>query len=340
MIGERCIGTGERPYIIAEIGVNHDGDANRAGELVDAAVAAGATAVKFQYFRAERLLGSAARLATYQRDTGAASPTALLEPLELGLDTMANLVDRAHRSGAHALLTLFSLEDIDAANALPWDAWKVASPDVVNRPLLEGLAGTSRPLIVSTGAAHEDEVRRAVAWLDGHPLALLQCVSSYPTPDADARLGAIRALAAFAPGPVGYSDHTTALDTGALAVAAGAAILEKHLTWDTGAAGPDHAASIDARDFTTYVAEAERAWRMLGDDRKTTGPSEDDVRVVSRQSLTTTRSLPEGSTLERHDLTVRRPGTGIPAAELDQTIGRRLARSVDAGATLCAEDLA
>lgn len=339
IIADRPIGPGQRPYTIAELGVNHDGSVERAAELIDAAGQAGASAIKLQYFNAFRLLGSDARLAAYQRHGGAADPVDLLEPLQLPLEDMTTLIDRAHAAGLHALVTLFSIEDVESADELEWDGYKVASPDLVNRPLVERLAATGRPLILSTGASSEDEIRRTIGWLEGRVVGLLQCVSCYPTTEETAQLGAIAALRAIAPGPVGYSDHTTAVDTGALAVAAGATILEKHLTWSTSAPGPDHAASIDGAQLKHYVAGADRAASMLGDGRKSVQACEQDVRLVSRQSLTLTRSRAAGTTLTRDDLTIRRPGTGLPPTALEETIGRTIACDLERGATLRQEDL-
>ena len=182
-IGDRVIGPDAPPYVIAELGVNHDGRPDRALALTDAAAAAGADAVKLQYFRAERLLSRRAGLARYQADGGAADVATMLRGLELDLDAMIAVADRAHARGLHAVVTPFSVETVDALAGQPWDAIKIASPDVVNRPLIERAMALGRPLLVSTGAATPEEVERAAAWLAGHPHVLLQCVSAYPAAD-------------------------------------------------------------------------------------------------------------------------------------------------------------
>jgi N-acetylneuraminate synthase/N,N'-diacetyllegionaminate synthase len=338
VVGGRAIAPGAPPYVIAELGVNHDGALARALDLVAAARRAGADAVKVQWFEARRLMGRAARLAAYQLGRGAADAHGLLEGLELSARDLAQVAGRARALGLHAIATVFSAEHAAPA-AAHFDALKVASPDVVNRPLLEAIMATGRPLLVSTGASDLDEVGQVTAWLGGHPHLLLHCVSAYPAPDDSAALAGRLAMGRISPRALGYSDHTSAIDTGALAVASGACVLEKHLTWDRAAAGPDHAASLDPESFARYVAAAHRAWRMLGPQRKEVLPIEIEVRDVSRQSLTATSALPPGHVLRAADLTVKRPGSGIAPARLDETVGRRLARAVEADMPLREEDL-
>ncbi len=331
-ISGRTVGDAEPPYIIAELGVNHDGSLDRALRLIEDAAAARADAVKFQYFRADRLMGRASRLAAYQRDAGESDPVEMLRRLELSQDEMSRIVDAAHNAGLHALVTVFSVELVAEAAAIAWDAFKVASPDIINRPLLDRLASVGKPLILSTGAAALDEVRRALAWLRGahDRLALLHCVSAYPTAPEDASLGGICALRTIFDGPVGYSDHTQLVQTGGLAVALGASILEKHLTYDPDAAGPDHAASLDSTGLALYVTMAQQAGTLIGPPTKTVRRAESDVRHVSRQSITTTRPLPAGHRVGPDDLTIKRPGTGLEPWRLDDVIGRTTAAPIDA----------
>ena len=330
-----------RPYIIAELGVNHDGSPARAMELVEAAGAAGADAVKVQWFEAARLLSRAARLAPYQqRPGGPATAGELLRALELTPSQIGAVVERAHDLGLHAIVTLFSLEHIAEASALSWDAFKTASPDVINRPLIEALMALGTTLLVSTGAASLVEIEAVTEWLGDHPHVLMHCVSAYPTPDDSAALAGRLALCRINPRALGYSDHTTAVDTGALAVAGGACVLEKHLTYDRSATGPDHAVSLDPEGFREYVRLAHRAARMRGAARKEILDIEREVRTVARQSLTAARDLPAGHVLDRGDLTIKRPGTGIPPARLEVTLGRRLAEPIDADLPLTEEHLA
>lgn len=338
-IGEREIQLGSEPYIIAELGVNHDGSLSRALELVEAAHHAGADAVKLQWFETDRLLSSAARLAQYQQQAGVNDPFAMLRGLELGPHEMQTIVESAHGLGLHTIVTVFSLELVGPADRLPWDAYKVASPDVINRPLIERLMSTGKPLLVSTGAADAQEIQSVTQWLGSHPHVLMQCVSAYPTPDESAALAGIRGLSDATSVLLGYSDHTTATDTGALAVAAGASILEKHLTLNRTGPGPDHATSLEPAQFAAYVRLAHRAHAMLGESGKRVLAIEQDVRSASRQSIVVTRRLDAGHVITRDDLTIKRPGIGIEPWRMDEIIGRRLARTVEADTPLVMRDL-
>ncbi len=340
-IGDRHIGLQHPPYVIAEIGVNHDGDPDRSVLLTERAAEAGADAVKLQLFETDRLMSKAARLAAYQKNAGETDPFAMLRRLELTIDQMEPTVRRAHELGIHAIVTVFSVELVAVAERLPWDAYKSASPDIVNRPLLDAMAATGRPLIVSTGASTLAEVTRAAGWLEGvrDRLAMLQCVSGYPAPDA--ALGGIRAIAEATGLAVGYSDHTESVETGALAVSAGAALLERHVTHDIRAAGPDHAASLEPEAFARYALLARRATRGAGEGaaKKAVLECEQDVRTVSRQSLVAVRDLAAGEVLARDDLTIKRPGTGIEPWRVDEVVGRALARDVAADMPLVEDDL-
>jgi N,N'-diacetyllegionaminate synthase len=370
-IGTREINREQPPYIIAELGVNHDGSLERALELTRLAAEAGADAVKLQYFEAGRLMSRGAQLAAYQKAAGEVNPFEMLRRLEMTIDDMAKVVSLAHDLGIHAIVTVFSPELVEIADRLPWDAYKTASPDIVNKPLIDALGATGRPLIISTGASTIDEVSRALTWMDGwhDRVALLQCVSSYPTPADFSELGGIRALAKIFTGPVGYSDHTAGVYMGAAAVGCGAMILEKHLTYDRAAKGPDHAASLEhtrLRHYKTLARQAHAHWRPgslgisfsagdaegrdelqrienqleVSDGTKRVLPIEADVRRNSRQSLFPSRPLAAGHVLARGDLTTKRPGIFISPHHIDAIIGRSLASDVDPNVPLMPEDIA
>lgn len=353
------------PYIIAELGVNHNGSLETALELTRGAADAGADAIKLQLFRADLLMSRASTLAEYQSAAGETDPRAMLRRLELSVEQLAPIVALAHDLDIHAIVTVFNLELVESANGLAWDAFKTASPDIVHRPLLEALAATNRPLIVSTGASTLREVGRALNWLRHRrdDLAVLQCVSCYPTPDSDAELGGILALQDIFPGPVGYSDHTAGINVVADAVRLGARILEKHFTLDKDAKGPDHAASLTPGEFAQYCDAARGAFAAARSDNPKPGAKrtnkststrtlpkpqnaasstdphalhekypalkrvisiEEDVRRVSRQSIIAHRDLPKGHILQREDITFKRPGTGLAPWELDSILGQPL----------------
>ncbi|MDX2145898.1 MAG: N-acetylneuraminate synthase family protein [Planctomycetota bacterium] len=333
-------------YVIAELGVNHDGDVERALSLVDAAKKAGADAIKVQVFRAELLLSGDATLAAYQAGAGEHDPGAMLRRLELPMESLARVARAARSAGLQAIATVFSLPLVREAEAIGFDAYKVASPDIVHRPLLEALVRTGRPLILSTGAATLGEVRRAREWLGEtwSRAGVLQCVSSYPTTRENAALEAMADLAALTPAAVGYSDHTTEIDAGADAVRMGATILEKHLTYDSGAPGPDHAASLDPVQFEQYVAWAREAADLPRAVARATGAKrvlecERDVRRSSRQSCVAARDLRAGQTLTIDDVVFKRPGTGLPPYRLVDALGRTLERDVTADRVIHPEDV-
>ena len=336
-IEDRIIAAAQPAFVIAEIGVNHDGSVQRALELVTAAAGCGADAVKIQIFRANALMHASATFAEYQKDRAKAeNPIDMLRRYELATDDLKRVVQRTRELKMVPLATPFSPADMEIIEALRLPAIKIASPDLVNRPLLERAASTRKPLLISTGAASMEEVQTTAKWLAewGCRHALLHCISTYPTPDEQANLCWVTELARHFNCPIGYSDHTTNPLSGALAVAAGACIVERHLTYDRAAKGPDHAISSDPRQFERYVKLIREAQALRGLEGKRVLVSEQDVRRVSRQSLVLRRTLKPGETLKAEDLTVQRPGTGLPAAMITQAIGKRIVKPVTAGSLL------
>jgi sialic acid synthase SpsE len=350
VIDSRRWGGGDRVMVVAELGVNHDGSVARAIELTEAAAVAGADAIKLQVFCADRLMNASAEFAAYQVGvTGstpstcsgqaglpqANSPRDMLRRYELGDDDLRKIVGHARDLGLAVIATPFSPEDVARLVKLDLSAVKIASPDLVNWPLLRAAAAMGKPLLVSTGAATIDELRRSVAWLaQWHAMvALLHCVSAYPVGDEWAHVSWIRELATFG-WAVGYSDHATDELAGALAVAAGAAVIEKHLTLDREAPGPDHAASADVAGFGRYVKLIRRAEKLMGHGAKRVLEIERDVRRVSRQSVVARRGIRAGAAIVEADVTVQRPGTGIGAAEFEGVIGRAVQRDIAAGTIL------
>lgn len=367
-IGERQIGLNHPPYVIAEIGVNHDGEVSRALELTDAAAEAGADAVKLQYFETDRLMSKAAKLAAYQKAAGETDPISMLRRLELTLGEMALVVERAHARGIHAIVTVFSTELVDGAQTLAWDAYKTASPDLVNYPLIRRLIETGMPLILSTGAAEWTEVQFTYHDLIepiSERCAMLQCVSSYPTPRENAAIAGMLGLdheLLWRGGSFGYSDHTSDLDTGALAVRIGANMLEKHLTYNRSAVGPDHSASLEPLLFAQYVQIARGAPRdgrldssvedlkhpdeallasdpAYGPPEKRVLDCERDVREVSRQSIVAVRQITKGEIISASDLTMKRPGTGLLGSDWDNVVGMQAARAIEADRPIESDDL-
>jgi N-acetylneuraminate synthase/N,N'-diacetyllegionaminate synthase len=332
-----------RVCVIAELGVNHDGDVKRALELTDAAADADADAIKLQRFDPDHLLSNQAGLAAYQDEAGEGARggvRAMLKRLMLDDEGFTAVRARAKQHGLAFIVTPFSLPDVAALARFEPDAVKIASPDAVNTPLLEAAARLQLPMLISTGTCDLDELDAAAQAVRRSNGALLQCVSAYPTDEASAALGGIAALRQRFGVPVGYSDHTPSTHTGAWAVAAGACVLEKHLTHDRDATGPDHAASLDPGDLAAYVVQARAAAAALGPIRKACLDREREVRQLSRQSVCVVRDLPAGHVVRMEDVTIKRPGTGIPARQLQQVVGRTLKNAVRGNDLLREEDLA
>jgi N-acetylneuraminate synthase/N,N'-diacetyllegionaminate synthase len=330
----RTLGAGPA-FVIAEAGVNHNGDLDLARRLIDAAAEAGADAVKFQTFRTDALVSGTAPKARYQVETtgGGESQRAMLARLELGAEAHATLRDHAAGRGLVFFSTPFDEASADLLERLGVELLKVPSGEVTNVPLLRHVAAKRRPILLSTGMSTLDEVAAAVETIRAAgdpPLAVLHCVSAYPAPVEHTNLRAMDTLRARFGCPVGLSDHTLGIEIALAAVARGAAVLEKHLTLDRTLPGPDHRASLEPADFAALVRGVRAIEAALGDGDKRPMPSEIDTREVARRSLVAARPLPAGHRLAAVDVAVKRPGTGIPPGQLDRVVGRRLSRAVAA----------
>jgi N-acetylneuraminate synthase/N,N'-diacetyllegionaminate synthase len=343
-IGGRRIGPGERPYVIAEAGVNHNGDPELAGRLVDAAAQAGADAVKFQTFRADSLALDDAPLAEYQRKRGMAqSQVEMLRGLELPVEALAALRTRAMDHGLAFLSSPFDVDSVEVLLRLGVPAIKIGSGDLTNLFLLRAVADRGIPVLLSTGMATIDEVDRAMADLGAHgdpDVVLLQCVSLYP---ADAAMVDLRAMAMLQKRygvPVGFSDHTIGLGAPVAAAALGAAVIEKHMTLDRSMPGPDHAASLEPESFGEMVSAIRDAHAALGTGAKAPVPEERAIRGVVRRSIVVARPIGAGSVVSAGDLTALRPDGGLSPLRLDEVVGRSAARDLAVGHVLAADDLA
>ncbi len=312
--GKSAIGVGHPTYVIAEAGVNHDGKLAQALKLIDAAKSAGANAVKFQAFAAEKLVTRAAAACDYQKqhDHHSHSQRAMLERLELSAAQFAALHRHAQDVSIDFLATPFGIDELHMLTDLGVPAIKLASPDLVNVLLIEAAAATGLPLIVSTGAALDDEIDETVFHFQRlgafDRLTLLHCVSSYPTPLGEANLGRIRMLASRHRVPVGFSDHTRESTTGALAVAAGALVLEKHLTLDRAADGPDHFFSLDPASMSAYVAAVRAAESVMGDGSVRLSDTQLETRTLARSHVVAAARIAPGRLLTPENITIKRTG--------------------------------
>ncbi|MFH0954145.1 MAG: N-acetylneuraminate synthase [Verrucomicrobiota bacterium] len=341
-IAGRLVGPGQPCFVIAEAGVNHNGDMALARALVDAAAAAGADAVKFQTFRAANIVTREAPQADYQKaHTGIEeSQYDMLKRLELTEDAHRELLEYCRARHLLFLSAPFDEESADFLDQLQMAAFKVPSGEITNLPFLAHLARKHKPLIVSTGMANEQEVAsavRAVREENNDQLILLHCVSTYPADPSDANLRAMGTLARAFRVPVGFSDHTLGTEVSLAAVALGACVIEKHFTTDRALPGPDHRASLEPHELSALVKGIRKVESALGHGRKEPVPGEANVASVARKSLVAARSIAAGERLSENMIAVRRPGTGLPPTSRRELIGRRAKVDIPAGALFTRE---
>jgi N-acetylneuraminate synthase/N,N'-diacetyllegionaminate synthase len=333
-------------FLIAEVGVNHNGSLDMAVKMAREAVACGAHCVKFQTFKAERVASAAAPKARYQLETTASSESqlAMLKSLELPDEAWAGLMAACAEAGAMFLSTPYGPEDADFLERLGIEAFKIASGQVVEPTFLRHVARKGRPVILSTGMATLAEVDQAVRTLREAnpvywenqgaplpPLTVLQCTTDYPSRIEDANLRAMPALGAALQVPVGYSDHTPDEIAAVAAVALGATIVEKHFTLDKTLPGPDHAASADPAEFRRLAAAVRQAALALGHGRKEPCARERENLPNMRRGCVAARDLAAGMVLGAGDVAFRRPLQGVPAAQVDLLLGRTLRQDVGQG---------
>ncbi|MDE2606826.1 MAG: N-acetylneuraminate synthase [Burkholderiales bacterium] len=327
-------------FVIAEAGVNHDGEVDRALALCDAARDAGADAVKFQTFRAEDLVLPGAPTAQYQqRQTGEQDQFAMLRKLELSPAQHERIRDHCAAIGIEFFSTPFSLEAVDLLVALGVRRMKLPSGELTHRALLERACATGLPVLLSTGMATLEEVREALGWARGvrgslAGVTVLHCTSAYPAPDEALNLRAIVTMREALGLPVGYSDHSLGIEAALAAVSLGATVIEKHLTLDRTLPGPDHAASLEPGEFAAMVRGIRRVTAMLGDGVKAPRPEEQDAARVARRSVVAAVDIPAGAVLQAAMLACRRPATGIPPREWDRVVGRTARAAIPAGSVL------
>lgn len=326
-----------RCFIIAEAGVNHNGDPDLARRLVEAAADAGADAVKFQTFSAARLVSRAARKAEYQQRTSGAQESQfdMLQRLELPLEAHRELMDLCQQRGLEFLSTPFDEEAADFLAELGVRRFKVASGELTNHRFLRHLAAKGLPLICSTGMATLGEVEAALAAIgDQCDVTLLHCTSNYPAAPETANLLAMDTMFRAFGVPIGYSDHTMGIAISTAAVALGAAVIEKHLTLDRTLPGPDHEASLLPEEFSALTDAIRLVERALGDGRKRPAASEAEVARVARRSLVAACDLAAGTVLSEEMLTTRRPADGLPPAWSEQLTGLKTRAPIAAGTVI------
>jgi N,N'-diacetyllegionaminate synthase len=337
-IAGRQIGTGHACYVIAEAGVNHNGDMELAHRLVDAAKAAGADAVKFQAFVTEELVTAQAPKADYQKALTGTDDNQyrMLKALELSAPQQAEVKAHCDKIGIAYLCTPYDYPSAKMLDQMDVAAFKIASTDTTNTPFLSYLAQFKRPVILSTGLSTLAEVEAAVASLAEArgKLALLHCTSEYPAPPEQANLRAMQTLSQAFGMPTGFSDHTAGIGLSPAAVAAGACLLEKHFTLDRNLPGPDHQASVEPSELAELLRQVRLTELALGDGIKRQMPCEIGNKQRMQKSLVVRRDLKAGHVLTDADLACKRPATGLAPSSWVQVLGKRLAKDIAADSVL------
>lgn len=337
-IADRQLGPDAPPLVIAEIGNNHDGSIRQAEALIQAAADAGAGAVKFQ-----------THIADCEMLPSTPTPPHFDEPrfqftkrMELSEDDHLHLKAFAEHRGLVWFSSPFSVEAVELLERVGCPAYKVASGEVTNPPLLEAIAATGKPVLVSSGMSGIDDVERALATLRGGSgeLLVMQCTSAYPCPPEDVNLRAMVAMGERFGTLVGLSDHTPDVWASVAAVALGAIAIEKHFTLSRYLYGPDHKASLTPDDLARLVAGVAEVYAALGSADKPRDPALDPVRNTFEKSVVSAVRIERGSVIDGSMLTTKRPGNGIPALRIGEVVGRQAARTIEANELVEAEDLA
>ncbi len=347
-------------YIVAEAGVNHNGNLELAHRLIDCAANAGVNAVKFQTFNAEKLVTKTTPKAKYQQDTTdpTESQLEMLKKLELSNEWYLELFNHAQSLGVEFLSTPFDFDSLDFLKDFEMPFFKVASGELTNSPLLWSFARLGKPLVVSTGMATMSEVEQALAvishafnteheprsmnevwqaWSNSRcrmrlkdRVTLLHCTSQYPTPMSEVNLKSMHALKSFGL-PVGYSDHTEGIMVPLAAVALGATLIEKHFTLDKKMPGPDHKASLEPLELAAMVRQIRDLEKAMGDGVKSPQQSELNVRLAARQYIVAAKNIRSGQVIAKADLSTARTGGGMPASLLWDLVGQVSSRDYLAG---------
>jgi sialic acid synthase SpsE len=325
-IGERIVGDGQPCYVIAEAGANHNRDLGMGKTLVDVAADAGADAVKFQTYSAETLYSKHTPRFSYLDGVSDQDTWDLIKSIELPREWQAELAAHAAARGIQFLSTPFDHRAVDELAALGVPAYKIASFEIVDLPLIGHAAARGRPMIISTGLATYEDIADAVqacASAGNRDVVLLQCASLYPAPPARMNLRAMATMRAAFDVPVGLSDHSLGIHVAVAAAGLGAAVVEKHFTLDRTLPGPDHPFAVEPGELREMVRQIREVEAALGDGLKL-GPAAEELEMheKARRSLVAARAIPAGTVIDRGMIAIKRPGSGIRPKFVDLVVGR------------------
>ncbi|SES84618.1 N-acetylneuraminate synthase [Natronincola peptidivorans] len=331
-------------FIIAEAGVNHNGDLKLAKKLVDAAAEAKCDAVKFQTFKAKWGLIKSAKKAAYQvKNTGQEETQyEMVKKLELSEQDHRELIAYCTTKKIIFLSTPFDRESVDLLHRLHISMFKIASGEITNKPLLKYIAKKQKPMILSTGMSTLGEVEEALTWIyeeDNTQVTLLHCTSNYPTDMKDVNLRAMETLKKAFQVDVGYSDHTLGIEVPIAAAALGAKVIEKHLTLDKEMEGPDHKASLEPHELRQMVDSIRNIESALGSGIKKVAEGEKDTRIVARKSIVARQKITRGEVIAEEMLCIKRPGNGIPPKYMGQIVGQKAIKDIEEDTLISIEDI-
>ncbi len=325
-IGDRWVGDGEPCFVIAEAGANHNRDLGMGKALIDVAADAGADAVKFQTYSAETLYSKHTPRFSYLEGVSDQDTWDLIKAIELPREWQADLAAHAKARGIHFLSTPFDHRAVDELEALGVPAYKIASFEIVDLPLIGYTAARRRPMIISTGLASYEDIADAVATCaraGNRDVVLLQCASLYPAPPARMNLRAMATMRAAFNVPVGLSDHSLGIHVAVAAAGLGASVVEKHFTLDRKLPGPDHPFAIEPGELSEMVRQIREVEAALGDGLKLgPAPEEMEMHEKARRSLIAARAIPRGTAIDRSMIAIKRPGFGIRPKFIDLVVGR------------------
>ncbi|MBW4827970.1 MAG: N-acetylneuraminate synthase [Clostridiaceae bacterium] len=313
-------------FIIAEAGVNHNGDINIAKKLVDEAFRAGADAIKIQTFRAEDLVTKDAPKAEYQKKSvGEGNQYTMLKKLELSFEEHIILKKYCEEKGIMFISTPFDFESVDLLEKIDVPLYKIGSGDLTNLPLLEYIAEKHKPIILSTGMANLGEIEEAIESIfktKNKDITLLHCTSNYPTSYKDVNLKAMVTMKEAFKLPMGYSDHTIGIEVPIAAVSLGATVIEKHFTLDRCMEGPDHKASLEPYEFEKMVESIRNIEDSMGDGIKQCNKSEENTKLVARKSIVAKEDIKKGEKITYNNIAFKRPGKGLKPKYVYDMIGK------------------
>ena len=330
-----------KTIVIAEAGVNHNGDMNLAFDLVDKAINSGADIVKFQTFQTKNLIVPKAKKAPYQIKTTSQteSQSEMLSKLELDKEDHYKLIEKCSNSGIEFLSTAFDLESLDFLKSLNLSRFKIPSGEITNLPYLKQVGSFGKPLILSSGMANLSEIESAIRVLelsgtDRSQITVLHCTTEYPAPMKEVNLKAMKSISSAFGVDVGYSDHTKGIEVAISAVALGAKVIEKHLTLDRSLPGPDHLSSLEPIEFKKMVDSIRNIEVALGDGIKRPTESEKRNKLIARKSIVASKKINKGDLLTKENITTKRPGDGISPMEWENVIGKYAFKNFEANESI------